>query len=764
MIALGCRSTKRLKENESLVTKLTVNGIDDRFSEQAKDYVSLDVRPNSAFNLFFYNTFSKKGKYKIGEAPHLLDSTLVDISANQIQQFLNLKGFLNAKVTSEMIIKKKKAEITFTAKPGTEFKFRKISFDIPDSAIKAIYLNKRQSFTHVDSGKRYDVDSLAYEREKIYILMKQNGYYDFVRQYVRPVVDTNFNKGVADVELSILNPNDGSKHKTYELANTFIRIQPSNGIISKDMISDSTVVDSQYRFYDYSHSFKPKKLTSFIFLKKGDLYNINNSELTTQRLFDINVFKNVSVNYRKTEDSTNRLIGLIDMLPLKKKSNRLDGEYTFNSSLTGINTGITYQNRNFLGGAELFEIKLRVGVQFDKNKSGNLADRLLSSDYQLGTSLTFPRLIVPFSTPNLVKNGVPRTRIGASYQIYKLTDKYLRRSSGSNLSYEWQETAFKQHSFTPINIQFAQGKINADLVTELIKNGNLFFVYTLRSQLISSSYYNYTFNLPKLTTLGNFKFFNGGIEVGGNTADLLGRISNKKNEDKQTTLFGVPYYQFAKLTADVRWYRFLGGDRQFIARLNGGFGYSYGNIQTLPFDKTFFAGGSSGIRGWQARTLGPGNYNRASLGTNDTLRTNLRNLDQVGDIKLEGNLEYRFKLLDNFIGGKLKGATFLDFGNIWQLRKNSIAGESGVLKFNKLFDQIAISPGFGLRYDLSFFVIRIDAGFKFKDPQFSGSDQYMSKYWFSKSARDAFNAKYNSKNSPDRYSITQIQFGIGMPF
>ncbi|MEO5910332.1 MAG: BamA/TamA family outer membrane protein [Pelobium sp.] len=763
MIALGCRSTKRLKENESLVTKLTVNGIDDRFSSQAEGYVSLDIRPNSPFNLFLYNNFSKKGKYKIGEAPHLLDSALVDISADQIRQFLNYKGFLNAAVTSEMVVENKRAEVIFTAKPGTEFKFRKISFNIPDSAIKAIYLNNRRSFTHVDSGKRYDVDSLAYEREKIYVLMKQNGYYDFVRQYVRPVVDTNFNDGVADVELGILNPSDSTKHQTYELANTFIRIQPSSGIISKDMIRDSTVVDSQYRFYDYSHFFKPKKLTSFIFLKKGDLYNIDNSELTTQRLFDINVFKNVSVNFRKTADSTNRLVGLIDMLPLKQKSNRLDGEYTFNSSLTGINTGLTYQNRNFLGGAELFEVKLRVGVQFDKNKSGNLTDRLLSSDYQLGASLTFPRLIVPFSTPDLVKNGVPRTRVGVSYQIYKLTDKYLRRSSGSTLTYEWEETAFKQHAFTPINIQFAQGNINENLVDNLINSGNLFFIYTLRSQLISSSYYSYTFNLPKLTTLNNFKFFNGGIEIGGNSAALLGKINNKKNTDDQNLLFGVPYYQFAKLTADVRWYRFLGGDRQFIFRLNGGVGYSYSNVKSLPFDKTFFAGGSSGIRGWQARTLGPGNYNRASLST-DTLRTNLRNLDQVGDIKLEGNLEYRFKLLDNFIGGKLKGATFVDFGNIWQLRDNSIAGKSGTLKFDKLFSQIAISPGFGLRYDLSFFVIRIDAGFKLKDPQFSGSDQYVYKYWFNKSAKNDFNNKYNLSNAPDRYSITQIQFGIGMPF
>ena len=136
-------------------------------------------------------------------------------------------------------------------------------------------------------------------------------------------------------------------------------------------------------------------------------------------------------------------------------------------------------------------------------------------------------------------------------------------------------------------------------------------------------------------------------------------------------LFGVPYYQYVKLETDVRFYKSLGGERQFIARFNPGIGYSYGNIKSLPFDKRFFAGGSSGIRAWQARTLGPGNYNRASLAS-DSARFNLRNLDQLGDIKFEGNLEYRFKLINDFIGSKVKGATFIDFGNVFQIRDNGL--------------------------------------------------------------------------------------------
>ncbi len=745
-----------------MVTKLSIKGIDKEFAEQAEDFVALDIRPNSPFNLWVYNTFSKKGKLKLGEAPHLLDSSLVEVSRNQIEKFLKIKGFLNAKITDSISVKNKRASVFYTATQGTEFKFRNLSFDIQDTTVKSIYLANREKFTHIDSGKRYDTDSIAYEREQIYLLMKKNGYFDFLRQYVRPTVDTNFNSGVADMTLAILNPIDKEIHTKFIVGNTYLRIQPSSGIIKKGMDRDTAVVDSQYRFYDYSKFFKPKKLVDYIYIKKGELYNIENADLTTRRFFDLNAFRSVSVDFVKAKDSSkNELVGLVDIIPLKKKSNRLDGEYTFNSSITGLNLGLTYQNRNTFGGAEVFEVKLRGGLQFDKNISGSLSDRVLSKDYQIGASLSYPRLITPFNIQSFGRNGVPHTRLAVSYQDYQLTKSYQRKSLGLNITYDWVETEYKLHSFTPVNIQYSNALINSDLADLLVAQGNAFFLSTLRSQLLSSSYYTYTVNLPKLTSYSDFTFFSGTAEIGGNSVALASNLFKKTNADGQSLLFGVPYYQYLKLETDVRFYKSLGGERQFVARFNPGIGYSYGNIKSLPFDKRFFAGGSSGIRAWQARTVGPGNYNRASLGS-DSARFNLRNLDQLGDIKFEGNLEYRFKLINDFIGSKVKGATFIDFGNVWQIRDNGLPG--GQIKLNKIFEQTAIGVGVGLRFDVSFFVFRLDAGFKFKDPQFTGDDQYVVKYWFDRAGKKQLKSNYAITNAPDNYSISQIQFGIGMPF
>jgi outer membrane protein assembly factor BamA len=178
----------------------------------------------------------------------------------------------------------------------------------------------------------------------------------------------------------------------------------------------------------------------------------------------------------------------------------------------------------------------------------------------------------------------------------------------------------------------------------------------------------------------------------------------------------------------------------------------------MIFEKSFFAGGMNGIRAWQARTLGPGGYNRSSM--NPDFRVNLRNLDQLGEIKLESNAEFRFRMLNNFFGAKLNGATFLDAGNIWRIRQD-IINPDGEFKGDKFLSQIALGTGFGLRVDLDYFIIRLDAGLKLKDPQFSGSKQWVIKEFFNSKQ---FKQEYSQTNWPDRYSFIQYNFGVGMPF
>ncbi|SDM99906.1 Outer membrane protein assembly factor BamA [Daejeonella rubra] len=746
-------------------------GVDKQFSETALTFVQSDIRPNSRQNLALYNIFNtSKGKYRtdrikaIGEAPHVLDSSLMEISRVQIEKFLASKGYFNAKVKSDLKVEKQKAEIVFTADVGPEFKIRDISYEIEDTTVSALYLANRNKFSRLKEGKRFDSDTLAYEREQIYKLMKQHGYYDYVRQFVRFDVDSNLLSSEANLRLFLANPANKTAHQTYNIDNSLLTISTSNGV-SDALKADTVVVDSQFHFVDYSGKFDAKPISRYIYLKKNDLYSIDNEEITYDRLYDLNVFRNLKIEYQKSGDSTFKLLPNYTITPLKRMSNRIEGEYTFNSGRNGFNIGNTYTNRNLFGGAEHLEIKAKYGIFFDANGSGNVFDRIFSRDLQLGANLVIPKLLVPFNIPAMGRNGIPRTTISSSFQLFDQRQAFSSRVFINSITYDWVETKTKLHSLTPINIEFRKGKLDPVFKDSLIQRGFELYVRTNDRRFFNlGSQYAFTQNAIKLNTYGNFFYFRGSLDAAGNSLGLLNKIVNfNVDKDGFRTVMGLPYQQYVKTELDIRYYRSFGGEKQLVARINPGVGIAYGNSDQLTFEKNFFAGGSSGVRAWQARTLGPGNYNRAVLGSDgkaDTLRANLRNLDQLGEIKLEGNLEYRFKIADNILNAKVKGATFADIGNVWR-RKRTVENPGGEFKFNQFLGQLAVGVGAGLRFDLNYFVFRLDAGIKVKDPQFTGSDQYVIKHLFNKKQ---FKLDYAETHRPDIYRFVQYNFGIGMPF
>ena len=771
IILSSCNASRFLPSDQALVVKVKLEGVDKIFQEQALLYVQKDIRPNSRFTLALYNAFNtRKGKYrtnrirKIGEAPNVLDSSLVEISRVQIEKFLSSKGFFDAKVSSEIQIENKKARILFTAKSGEAFKIRNITYEIQDSMVSDLYRRNRSQFSHLKTGSRYDADSLIFEREQIFLLMKRSGYYDYLRQYVRFEVNNHIDSNRADLNMFLSNPEDKDAHEIYTIDESFITIKKSNGTIDAPA-PDSAVLDSQYHVKDYSKKFNPELLPKFIYVNKGNIYNIDKEDLTYDRLYDLNVFRNIKIDYVKAADSSNRLTPRYDIVPLKKMSNRVEGEFTFNSGRNGFNIGDTYSNRNLFGGAELLEVKARYGVQFDARESGTILNKIFSQDFQLGANLIFPKLLAPFRLPQFGKNGVPHTTISSSFQLFDQRAAFSNRVFINSITYDWKETNFKFHSVTPINIEFRRGRLDPVFRDTLENRGFFLYVRTNDRELFNlGSQYAYTLNAVRLNTYSNFIYFRGNIDAAGNSIGLLNKLVNlQQDANGDRTIFGLPYQQYVKLETDVRLYRYFGGERQFVARLNPGVGVPYGNSDFLTFEKNFYAGGSSGIRAWQARTLGPGNYNRASLGFGskaDTLRRNLRNLDQLGEIKLEGNMEYRFKIADNFFSAKVKGAAFTDFGNAWKLRQ-TIENQGEEFQLNRFFQQLAIGTGAGLRFDLNYFVFRLDAGIKVKDPQFTGSDQWVIKQLFNKRE---FKEQYAITNNPDRYRFVQYNFGIGMPF
>ncbi len=759
----GCSLTRGVKDNQALVRKITIKGVDKEFAEAAVNYVDKEQQPNNGLNLQFYYWFGKKGKRDIGEPPNIVDSSLVEFSRTQIQKFLQNKGYLKARVVDSIRVKKKRAELIFTATEGPMFRVRGYTDSIGDKKVQGLYRANHARLSHVKPGARFDADSIAAERDEIYMLMRRNGYFDFLRQYVTFNSDTTFNKGVADIKMIIDNPAGKSSHPIYKINNTLITISNSNGRTPGK--ADTLQVDSQFRFVDFSKKFKPRIVLIYTFQKKGDLYNIDKQSLTTARLSELNEFRNVpNPTYEKLPDSTNRLNTKIDIVPLKQMSDRVEGEFLFNSGRYGFNVGNTFTDRNIFKTAAVLQVKFNYSTLFDNGSS--VGGGIENQEFKLGATVTYPQILTPFDLPILGKYGVPHTTFSSNYSLFFQKGLVERQSLSNSITYDFTETPDKVHTVTPIDIEFSKGKIDPIARDSLLAKNYYSYVYLIGRTIFSSgSQYTYQLNANKLNTYQDFLYFRGAIDIGGNTLSLLSKIFNTARDSSgQRTIFGYTFAQYAKGEVDLRFYKSFGGERQLVFRINPGIGVPYGNSSQLVFEKNFYTGGANDIRAWLPRTLGPGQFNRgvAYAGDTTTLQR-LKYLDQFGEIKFVTNLEYRYKLADNFFGSKLKGAVFVDAGNVWRLHKE-IENPDGEFRFNNILQSTAIGIGTGLRFDLAFFVFRFDAALKFKDPEFNGSDQWVLIDHFDELFHSGpFKAAYKKANL-DNYNFLQLNFGIGLPF
>lgn len=738
-----------------------------------------DIKPieGLGINVGIYNVFNTKdGKYRktnikpLGSPPPILDSTLVEISRSQIEKFLKSKGFFNATVKSEIFVKKKKAKLIFTAKTGEPFIVNELTNDIADENVKALYLGAKDNFTRLRVGMQYDEDSLSYEREEIYKLLRQNGYYDFVRPYVKFSPDSNQNNNKVKVKLIIDNPIDSAadRHKVYTIGEMNIIVAPSTEGFT-DSITLNKRIFNRIRFTDLSGKFRRNPITRYNFIRPGEKYNIENEQLTYDRLYELNIFKNVKIDYLKNKDTASVIDPVILLTPQKRMSNRIEGEIPFNNATVGFTLSNTYTNNNFLKGGEKFQFQVKGGLQSRFIDGKSIFSDIYQRDFSVGASLTVPRLMVPFiNIPVMGKNGIPYTTFSTSYLYALQKDITIRRVFINSITYDWVETKSKLHSFTPLNFEYRFGSVlidtnNVDNISTVINN--LYSLLLLgRKDVTLGMKYAYSLNADKLLQNKSFIYFRGNIDIAGNLLQGLSRLTGGKSNAANNEfgrVLGLPFNQYVRPEIDVRWYKSLGAESQLVTRINTGIGYAYGNSTDIPFEKLFFAGGSSGVRAWQARTLGPGNYNRGEAIPTQEARAATFGIDQLGQMKIEANLEYRFLLARKFFGGKLNGATFLDAGNIWNISPNE-AQKGAHFKLDRLGQQIALGTGLGFRYDVQFFVFRFDVGLKLKDPQFEGGEQWVISKFIN--GGKAFKADYYTTHSPDRYRFVQYNFGIGMPF
>ena len=712
----------------------------------------------------------------VSEPPVIYDSLAAKKSAKQIKLFLNNKGYFISSVSDSVVHwrRKNRASVYYTIKAENPYLINKVEYKIPDELLK-YYVISDSANCLLKPSNNYDVDVMQKERERISSELSNNGYYLFTKDYVYYEIDSTIENNRVNITLGIKNYaykySDYSDsimekpHQRFYIKNIYIQpdfVSKKMDYIQKDTIriesgTGKEIADSvkgkdvdYYILHTQDLKFKTRVLLGCVFLRKGELYQLQNVDDTYKRLSELKSFKTISIYFKPVGGDF--LDCHIQLSPIPKQSFTLEteGTNTGNGNL-GISGSIVYQNRNLLKGAEVFELRLKGGIEAQKTANSNSANLNPASQFntiELGPELNIyiPRFVIPFKI-KASKRSNPKTIFTTSFNFQQRPD-YTRYIYNMSYSYTWKETAKKRHTISPIVINFVKVELQSNFLDNI---NDLYLINSFTDHMATSTRYSFTYNEQNIKKEENFSFFRANGESSGNIlrgiyslANVIKENTFVQNDKGSYTVYDVAYSQYLRVDGDFRYYFNSNEINKVVLRLAAGIGKPLANFKALPFERSFFSGGANGIRAWQARTLGPGSYNdgeEISFG-------------QIGDGQIEANVEYRFKMFK-----MLNGAIFIDAGNTW-LQKKDVGRPGGDFQFDRFTKEIAIGSGVGVRADFGFFIIRFDTGVKIRDPKF-----LEEKRWVVENLFDAeWKRVYRLEHSNRKYDFFTFNLGIGYPF
>lgn len=722
MISLvACSGTKGLKPNEKLFkgTKVTYTDKQNitRNSDVKKSVTANFLKANTPgflnIKTGFYNIYKETGKtgfkhaikYRMGSQPVVFDPQKILTTENRIRKVMESDGYLQAKVNCDSSLVKNKVEIECTATLGSRYVIDSV-FYLDDTLPISNLLIDLHKLAYTKSDDYYQLKNLISDRDELVTAAKNNGFPYVNQQDVIYFVDTLVGNNKVDIHMRLRTTEDSLKYDRYSYGGIYIN---PNFSLDSDLQTDTTNMKSYAKYnmvigYDF---LREEALNKAIFINEGRIYDAKRSKLTTDRLLDFGLFKFVNV---KTElnPETKRIDHFFNLTTYKMES--ITGELELNNrqgNFLGLLGKVTYSNRNIFGGAERFDLTLSGGFE---TQFGDKQPFINTSDIKLESTVTIPSVILPFFTLHTNRNFIPKTTMSFSVNQTQRIEFYTIRSANANYGFKWNETDNKSSYFSPIDLTWlVLASTTEEFDLQLLEQPSL--AQSLQSTLISAITYDYVYNSRDKFDPVNQVYFKGSIESAGNIISLLVKPDNAGD---QADLFGTPYAQYVKLTADFRKYWSLGRLGSLASKVILGAGFAYGNSKELPYSKQYSVGGANSIRAWRLRTLGPGEFQS----TSDLNQF----IDQTGDLKLETSVEYRFPIIEFF-----KGAVFLDAGNVWLYDSDDINKQNGVFAFDTFASQIAVGAGVGFRFDIDFLVIRLDAAFPLRDITDNGKFSWVIK-------------------------------------
>jgi outer membrane protein assembly factor BamA len=742
----GCNVTKPIPKGEYLLIKskfrIRPNVVS---SDDLSGYLLQEPNPKLfgmfRANIAFYNwgnkgkdsKFKKWLRTKPGRAPVLLDTAMVSSAKKQMGLYLSNKGYFHASVRDSIVRAKKKATVIYVIRPNQPYTFRSIRYAIADTVLAGyVYRDTTRSLIH--RGKNYDTYLMDEERTRIVHALMDHGYFRFSSTYIRFLVDSSYNTRKMDVTIEIRNPIIPSldflgtftetRHARYQISK--IMIFPEYSLLQSDTLHYDTLsttyrtskrdtTGSTYHFlYNGKLKLKPRTIAQSVFIKSGTYYNRTDVSQTYSQLASLQLFNYMNIQFtdasgtgRESRDKLDCRI-LLSRVPVHSFSVSTDG--TNSAGAFGVQGNLVYANKNLFRGAQLFKISLSGAVQAQGNVGNESAGGLFNTiDLGASTSLTFPQFLIPVRPETFSKKFKPRTTISLGYNFQRKPD-YDRHITNATFGYSWNQNDKLKHTLNIAEISmvkiFPDSSFTAYLNT--LTDKRLKNQYT--DHLVAGMRYTLTYNGQDVNNVKDFAYIRSNFETGGNLLYAINELANTPKTESYYTVFGVPYAQYVRPDLDVRFYHIISKASSIVSRFYGGIAIPYGNVNAVPFEKAFFAGGANDIRGWKMGSLGPGRYHNDTIGNA---------YDQTGDMQLQVNLEYRFSVYKQF-----RSAFFLDIGNVWLLR-DSPDLPGGQFEWNYLIPDLAVDVGIGLRADFDYFIIRLDPAVPIRVPYY-----FENNHWY----------------------------------
>lgn len=699
-----------------------------------------NARFPNRFRLWWYYVTenSKSGFWRwinknIGREPEYFDENSATYSVEQLEQYLNNRGYFNSKVRCDVkSFRRRKKHLlvaTYSVYPTQPYRIHDIQYEIEDTVLAKTILRYEDRFP-AKTGDIYNSYTLDEQRTFITERLRNNGYYYFNKDYITYEVDSSFNNHTLEITMKISNPvdrktNESHPHKCYTINQ--INIYPNySPTFANASPTDTTVITfplgirnltNTLHFYHYDKPYiHPSTLSQVIQIIQGRPFRQRLVSSTYSALSNLRIISNSSIEF-DTVPSQNDTLNLLNCNIYLRKSNthsiKLQTEGTNSGGDLGISGSVTYTNKNIFKGAEVLQISVKGGLEAQEiiklegmeEEDGRIFN---TGELIFNSSIYFPKFLSVIPLRSFSRDYQPRTTfsLGGSMQKRYAYSRYINMGS---FGYDWKANTRLQFVITPFYLNSV--KVNPipafQAILDQENNQRIKDQYT--NHLILGGRYSLIYNSQSFNRSSHYIYFRANLESSGGLLSLFnGTRLFTQNQDHHE-LFGIRYAQYFRADVDFRQYINMTENTWLVFREIIGAGIPYGNSYDMPFERSFYSGGSSGMRGWNYRKLGPGAYVQGEQ---------IVNVERIGDLQLECNAELRFPVY-----GKFNGAFFVDAGNVWNYHANELLPQ-GEFHFNTFYNQIAVDAGLGVRMDLGLAVIRLDMAMPLRNPYTNASGEH----------------------------------------